>query len=230
MHGQFQERHTGLAVITGTEDRQHVYIALTRGTDANHAYVFTASPNRADLVPGPRPAPELARYDTISAERAGDPAPATAPATAGTAPGVLAVVLERDGQQQSATQTRNQALADADHLAIPHAIWTAETSSPASSATGTCSRPPCRLAATPSPRPGTGGCGGPCTPPNSPDWPRPGPRRCGRRTGSRWCPPRHGSHRRPHPQPDRLLGPAPTRAVVRARPRHRRPRTPRLPH
>ncbi len=70
MHGQFQERHTGLAVITGTEDRQHVYIALTRGTDANHAYVFTASPNRADLVPGPRPAPELARYDTISVERA----------------------------------------------------------------------------------------------------------------------------------------------------------------
>jgi hypothetical protein len=56
--------HTGLAVITGTEDRQHA--ALTRGTDANHAYVFTASPNRADLVPGPRPAPEhvmrLARF------------------------------------------------------------------------------------------------------------------------------------------------------------------------
>ncbi len=34
--------HTGLAVITGTEDRQHAYVALTRATDANHAYVFTA--------------------------------------------------------------------------------------------------------------------------------------------------------------------------------------------
>jgi hypothetical protein len=39
---------------------------------------------------------------------------------------VLAGVLDRDGQQHSATQTRNQALADADHLAILHAIWAAE--------------------------------------------------------------------------------------------------------
>ena len=55
--------HTGLAVITGTEDRQHVYVALTRGTDTNTAYVFTLSPKVADPAPGPRPAPELARYD-----------------------------------------------------------------------------------------------------------------------------------------------------------------------
>ena len=40
---------------------------------------------------------------------------------------MLAGVLDRDGQQRSATQTRNQALADADHLALLHAIWTAET-------------------------------------------------------------------------------------------------------
>ena len=46
----------GLAVITGTEDRQHAYPALTRGTDANFAYVFTVSPKRADPAPGPRPA------------------------------------------------------------------------------------------------------------------------------------------------------------------------------
>ena len=36
-------------------------------------------------------------------------------------------MLDRDGQQLSATQTRQQALADADHLAVLHAIWTAET-------------------------------------------------------------------------------------------------------
>ena len=36
--------HTGLAVITGTEDRQHAYVALSRGTDTNMAYVFTVSP------------------------------------------------------------------------------------------------------------------------------------------------------------------------------------------
>jgi hypothetical protein len=41
--------------------------------------------------------------------------------------GVLASVLDNDGEQLSATQTRHQALTDADHLAILHAIWAAET-------------------------------------------------------------------------------------------------------
>ena len=40
---------------------------------------------------------------------------------------MLSAVLDHDGQQRSATQTRDQALADADHLAILHAIWTGET-------------------------------------------------------------------------------------------------------
>ena len=119
--------HTGLAVMTGTEDRQHAYVALSRGTDANYAYVFTTSPKRADPVPGPRPAPELARHDHIQAERDRVRAPDAPPAAPGAALGVLAAVLDRDGQQRSATQARQQALADADHLALLHAIWTAET-------------------------------------------------------------------------------------------------------
>jgi hypothetical protein len=117
--------HTGLAVITGTEDRQHAYVALTRGTDTNMAYVFTVSPKLADPAPGPRPAPELDRYDRITADREGEPASATA-GTSG-ALGVLSGVLEQDGQQLSASQTRQRALANADHLAILNAIWTAET-------------------------------------------------------------------------------------------------------
>ena len=112
----------GLAVITGTEDRPHALVALTRGTDTNMAYVFTLSPKRADPVPGPRPAPELARYDRITAERAGEPADAAAQTRAEL--GVLAGVLERDGQESSASQTWQRALADADHLAILNAIWT----------------------------------------------------------------------------------------------------------
>jgi hypothetical protein len=75
--------HTGLAVITRTEDRQHASVALTRGTDASLAYVFTVSPKRADPVPGPRPAPELARYDRIQAERSGDLPSAPQPAPPG---------------------------------------------------------------------------------------------------------------------------------------------------
>ena len=111
--------HTGLAVITGTEDRQHAYVALTRGTDANHAYVFTTSPKLADPVPGPRPAPELARYDQIHSERTSRSAPATPPAAHGEALGVLTAVLDRDGQQRSAIQTRRQALARPDLLPQP---------------------------------------------------------------------------------------------------------------
>jgi hypothetical protein len=118
--------HTGLAVFTGSEDRQHAYVALSRGTEVNLAYVFTVSPKLADPMPGPRPAPELARYDRRAAGPAAqpDPAPAIREALA-----VLANVLDRDGQQRSASQIRNQALADADHLALLHAIWAAETTS-----------------------------------------------------------------------------------------------------
>jgi hypothetical protein len=119
--------HTGLAVITGSEDRQHAYVALTRGTDTNTAYVFTLTPKLADPAPGPRPAPELARYDKTASTPSAEPSPVTEPAGARDALGVLADVLQRDGQQLSATQTWRQALVDADHLAILHAIWTAET-------------------------------------------------------------------------------------------------------
>jgi AAA domain len=118
--------HTALGVIAGTEDRQHAYVVLSRGTDTNMGYVFTLSPKLADLVPGPRPAPELARYDRITGERAAQPAAAAAAGTKD-ALGVLSVVLDRDGQQLSASQTWRHALANADHLAILNAIWTDQT-------------------------------------------------------------------------------------------------------
>jgi hypothetical protein len=85
--------------------------------------VFTASPKTADPAPGPRPAPELARYD----RRAAPGSPAAPAATPADPLAVLAGVLDRDGQQQSAIQARSQALADPDHLALLHAIWAAET-------------------------------------------------------------------------------------------------------
>jgi hypothetical protein len=119
----------GLAVITGTEDRQHAYVALSRGTDTNRAYVFTISPKIADQVPGPRPAPELARYDRITPDPTAQPAAAAAGTETKEALAVLAGVLDRDGQQLSASQTRQQALAGADHLAILHAIWTDQVTS-----------------------------------------------------------------------------------------------------
>ena len=115
----------GLAVIAGTEDRQHTYVALSRGTEVNMVYVFTVSPRLADPMPGPRPAPELARYGRITAEHAVRPAAAAAETRDALA--VLSGVLDRNGQQLSASQTRQQALADADHLAILQVIWTDQT-------------------------------------------------------------------------------------------------------
>ena len=219
----------GLAVITGSEDRPHALVALTRGTTINLAYVFTASPKRADPVPGSRPAPELARYDQVHAERAGTSAPATPGAPPGEALAVLSAVLERDGQLLSASQDRLRALTGADHLAILHAIWTAETTA-------------ARAAALPGPAHGQPAA----RPPREPGPPgemavadparrragRPGPGpdagRRDRRTGPGRIP-RHGRrHRRPPPPPPRLGRPAPGGPVVRAGPRHRRPRTPRL--
>ena len=221
--------HTGLAVITGTEDRQHAYVALTRGTDANLAYVFTHSPTTADPVPGPKPAPELARYDKIYAERAGHLASATEPAPPGIALGVLAAVLDHDGQQFSATQTRHQALADADHLAILHAIWAAETN-------------PAReqryqdllMNALP--------FGHRAGPGHQARWlwrtlraaelagldPAQRPGRSDRRTGPGRIPRRPGRRRCPPAPPPRFAGPAAMQAVVRAGPRPRGSRPPGL--
>jgi conjugative relaxase-like TrwC/TraI family protein len=119
--------HTGLALITGTEDRQHAYVALSRGTDRNVAFVFTVPPKLADPAPGSRPAPELARHDKITAQREGQPTTPPKPARESEALGVLAAVLERDGQELSASETRQRNLSNADHLAILNAIWTGET-------------------------------------------------------------------------------------------------------
>jgi hypothetical protein len=123
--------HTGIALVTGNEDRQWLYPAMTRGTDANLAFVFTTPTRPADPAPGTRAAPELDRYDRIRLERLGL-APAHSAAGLGSPDprepiAVLADVLDRDGAELSASAIRQQNLANADHLGILNAIWTAET-------------------------------------------------------------------------------------------------------
>ena len=211
----------GLAVIAGTEDRQHAYVALSRGTDMNMAYVFTVSPKLADPVPGPRPAPELARYDRITAEHAGQPAAAAAETRDALA--VLAGVLDRDGQQLSASQTRQQALANADHLAILHAIWTAETDrGPRAALPGPAPGQPAARATGESPATRPDGCGGPCAPRSWPAW-----------TPARSWPPRSASGTWPGPAtwppsstPGSGTGSAPSSRPRRARGRPRSPPSP----
>ena len=124
--------HTGIALVTGTEDRQWLYPAMTRGTDTNLAYVFTIPARPADPQPATRPAPELERYDRTYRERAGysaAPPSGAQPDQVGEREpiAVLADVLSRDGTEQSASAIRQRNLANADHLATLHAIWSAET-------------------------------------------------------------------------------------------------------
>jgi len=124
--------HTGIALVTGSEDRQWLYPAMTRGTDANLAFVFTTPARHADPAPSTRPAPELDRYERIRRECQGLLLPWPAESGPGTPDprepiAVLADVLGRDGAELSATETRRRNLANADHLAILNAICAAET-------------------------------------------------------------------------------------------------------
>src|SRR5208283_3024540 len=65
--------HTGIALVTGTEDRQWLYPAMTRGTHTNLAFVFATPARPADPQPGTRAAPELDRYDRTRYEHDGYP-------------------------------------------------------------------------------------------------------------------------------------------------------------
>jgi hypothetical protein len=123
--------HTGITLVTGNEDRQWLYAALTRGTDTNLVFVSTTPARVADPAPGTRPAPELERHERNRQEREGY-LPAQRPAPQGGRDprepiAVLADILDRDGAQLSATETRQRNLANADHLAVLGAIWAAET-------------------------------------------------------------------------------------------------------
>ena len=123
--------HTGIALVTGTEDRHWLYPAMTRGTDANLAFVFTTPPKVAEPQPGTRAAPELDRYERIRRERDGFLAAQAAAVSGSLDPqepiAVLADVLDRDCGELSASETRRRNLANADHLGVLNTIWAAET-------------------------------------------------------------------------------------------------------
>ena len=57
--------------MDGLGDRQGLYVAMSRGRDANHAYCITESPRLDDTREGSRPAPELRRLRRLDREHAG---------------------------------------------------------------------------------------------------------------------------------------------------------------
>ncbi len=114
---------SGIAVLTGEEDRQAVTVALTRGRVSNEAWVI-AGWRIADPGPGPLPARELARYDQLARERAGQaPGPEQAASGVAAAEQVLGECLARDGRQLSATETRAAGWSDADRLDVLGVQW-----------------------------------------------------------------------------------------------------------
>lgn len=123
--------HAGIAVVSGSEDRQWLYVSMSRGRESNTAIAFTRNANSADARPGSVPAPEISRHKARQAEREGRE-PASKPDTAAPEPrdpgAVLADVMTRDGAQESATETRRANLADEDHLAKLYAEYQGETS------------------------------------------------------------------------------------------------------
>jgi hypothetical protein len=118
---------TAHVLVDGLGDRQGLYVAMSRGRDANYAYCITAHPRLADIREGSRPAPELGRQQRLSREHAG--LAAMEPATEnGTTPpvdpiSVLAGVMARQGGELSATETLERELSLADNLGTLGGIW-----------------------------------------------------------------------------------------------------------
>jgi hypothetical protein len=113
----------GIAVANDKRTREGLYVALSRGAQRNEVYAYPSAQEPAESVIGQSPAPdaELARQRRLQAEREGAGPGATLdeqdPIT------ILAPVVRRDDAELSATETREQALSDADHLGALHAIW-----------------------------------------------------------------------------------------------------------
>ena len=168
-----RHRHTGIALVTGTEDRQWLYPAMTRGTDANLAFVFTTPARPADPQPGTRPAPELARYERI---RRNGPGPAGQPppgpggplrasrspcsptSWAATAPNFR---YRDPAAQPGQRRPPRRPARDLDRR---------NPRPPATTATASWSWPRSRPATGSRSRTRPAGCSAPCTPPNSPAW------------------------------------------------------------
>jgi len=113
----------GLAVFTGRESLEWLYVAMTRGRQRNTALAITQQ-READPAPGTRPDPELERAERVEAERAGlPPEPPEAEEHEREPIAVLADCMEIHDSEESATGYQRHALANADHLAILGAPW-----------------------------------------------------------------------------------------------------------
>ena len=119
--------NTAHVLVDGLGDRQGLYVAMSRGRDANYAYCITPNPRTADINVGSRPAPELGRVRRLDREHQGLPDAESqsddTPTLAVDPIAVLAGILTRDGGQLTAIDTLDRELSRADHLAVLGGIW-----------------------------------------------------------------------------------------------------------
>jgi hypothetical protein len=120
------------ALVTGSETRQWLNTAMTRGVRDNRAIVATEPTKVANARPGARPAPELHRAAQLEQERAGlPPLPPQAPEVKDTprreVVAVLADVMAHEEADAAATEVLRRNLSSADHMALLHAQWEGET-------------------------------------------------------------------------------------------------------
>jgi hypothetical protein len=103
--------------------REGLYVGMSRGALRNEIYAYPSAQEPAESTIGrpPAPDPEIARQRRLAADRQ-SPSPATAGEEKDPI-AILAPVVRRDETDMSATETREQALSDADHLGTLHAIW-----------------------------------------------------------------------------------------------------------
>ena len=169
---------TAHVLVDGLGDRQGLYVAMSRGRDANYAYCITEYPagsRRPRRAAGPPPNSHRARQ--LEREHAGLPAasPSQAMTPARRRPrrdpvSVLAGVLARDGSELSATETLERELSRADHLGVLGAIWDDLTRRAQAARFEHALRDACPPTSPRRPwmtRPAPG-CGGPCAKPKPP--------------------------------------------------------------
>jgi conjugative relaxase-like TrwC/TraI family protein len=122
------------ALVTGSETRQWLNTAMTRGTCDNRAIVATEPARVANARPGTRPAPELDRHTRLEREHAGLPPLPPVPAEVKDTPrreavAVLAGALAHEESDTAATEVLRWNLSGADHMAMLHAQWDGQTRS-----------------------------------------------------------------------------------------------------
>ena len=117
---------TAHVLVDGLADRQALYVAPSRGRNANYAYCMTQNTRLADVAAGSRRAPEVDRAARLSSERVGLQPPASDADTQFPEldpVAVLAGIMARDGSDLSATETLEREIARADHLGVLGGIW-----------------------------------------------------------------------------------------------------------